>query len=653
VCVEERARARARGRAVAVRLSRLTNHKRDEQGFMHKSCDAIGIMNPFTNMKAAAATTVGDISELSLLSAADSHLHKHATQPGDAGDDVACSQTGNLLGLAPSRTTSVLCAADKSTMDEIDSHPDCNASYMLDGPDIHMHSKQSCASLQSKAASAEVAAVVASAVIETDAQLHLPLGGVLNVRLEASSTRRSDKILLEEKGDSSRPDGLGEPADISKSSLPRSRGAHALPRSAQQPGADEPYAAMHAAIHAAVDAAYASHCHSPPRYEDDFDLSAAQLCVAPEHRTVWTFVPMDLSPESASVAARCVALMRACNGTWRVEVLSRATLRQFVGEGDWPDGCTEEAAFSGDFFESEQTLMNWVRLVVLLKHGGVWLDCTAFCTAPIEAWWQQPERLTLFHCMQNPLVYESWAVAAPRGHPLVHAWLDELREAHRSTQPTQPPRGYIRSVFETNPETRQRWGTGRSQTDLPARWCQLALQVAVVKQRQRIGWPALVLMIDVLDPVDGPMHRAHLYPSHQEVKPSTKCCDASEISARSTEVASDLATHALALTAHDRWFVMLSAADCEDIARRLEQRDFVAGSAVEAIGALTPGRAPSPRLIPRQASSQHEAQKDPSRQLLAEPPHSDVNESAASAPPALEKLRRRFTVLPMLMPCQR
>eukprot|EP00965_Chrysotila_dentata_P204563 6182413-Pleurochrysis_carterae.AAC.2 len=50
--------------------------------FMHKSCDAIGIMNPFTNMKAAAATTVGDISELSLLSAADSHLHKHATQPG-------------------------------------------------------------------------------------------------------------------------------------------------------------------------------------------------------------------------------------------------------------------------------------------------------------------------------------------------------------------------------------------------------------------------------------------------------------------------------------------------------------------------------------------------------------------------------------------
>ncbi|HEX8671696.1 MAG TPA: capsular polysaccharide synthesis protein, partial [Longimicrobium sp.] len=68
---------------------------------------------------------------------------------------------------------------------------------------------------------------------------------------------------------------------------------------------------------------------------------------------------------------------------------------------------------------------NLIRLNLLARHGGVWVDGTAFCATPLADWLPAVAQ-TGFFTFSRPgpdRLLSSWFLAAEPGHPLVLGWL--------------------------------------------------------------------------------------------------------------------------------------------------------------------------------------------------------------------------------------
>lgn len=121
-------------------------------------------------------------------------------------------------------------------------------------------------------------------------------------------------------------------------------------------------------------------------------------------------------------------LVRACAETWRrqnpgwtVRPLDRATLGDFL-----PTDAL--AHFAGKPLEPE-AFSDVVRLELLARYGGVWVDATTYCLRPLDTW--LPERMTAgFFAFARPAadrMLSSWFLAALPGSCIVHRWQEAAR----------------------------------------------------------------------------------------------------------------------------------------------------------------------------------------------------------------------------------
>ena len=96
---------------------------------------------------------------------------------------------------------------------------------------------------------------------------------------------------------------------------------------------------------------------------------------------IWSF----WEGQTPDLVLRCFESIRIHNPTRPFIVLNRATLPKFV------DLTVEFPLFRGkrgtpDDFFSVQIFADWVRLKLLDKYGGVWLDASIICTSPVDNW---------------------------------------------------------------------------------------------------------------------------------------------------------------------------------------------------------------------------------------------------------------------------
>lgn len=151
-----------------------------------------------------------------------------------------------------------------------------------------------------------------------------------------------------------------------------------------------------------------------PKEAERFDFGSA----APNERGIpkiiwayWSGVPM---PE---VVKRCVAGWRRMHPGWKIEVLDDERARALCDQ--WPDGLLNA---------SVQKQSDWLRLELLRKYGGVWLDASTILTRPLD-WILEEQRVSkcdfvgfyLERFTRNPRspVIENWFMAAPAGSPLI------------------------------------------------------------------------------------------------------------------------------------------------------------------------------------------------------------------------------------------
>lgn len=295
-------------------------------------------------------------------------------------------------------------------------------------------------------------------------------------------------------------------------------------------------------------------------YENQMNLVGAGV--------IWSFwegTPPDL-------VLRCIQSMKVNNPNRPVIVLNKTTIHDYLDEGDFP--IINGLPGNCDSFNKVQYLADWIRLTLLQKYGGIWLDASVICLGRVESWLSSDEeKMTMFPMHANQNIHGNWAMGSTMpGNPVVKAWKDEMTKALTETSLSGDPNPnkYINKSFEEFPVLYDLWNNP-APPPLPYLWPYLALQVALQRD------PTLHQHIHLLRSNDGPMYRRYL--NNPDGKPDEWI---------SERTANHLAMFPLKKERHDRWFIKLVGSDRFPVQDRLTNMRFIAGSALHHLSRIAP-----------------------------------------------------------------
>lgn len=150
------------------------------------------------------------------------------------------------------------------------------------------------------------------------------------------------------------------------------------------------------------------------------------LGVAEYPRVAWSYWDKGFGNLSA-FRKLCVETWRCLNRGWDVIILDAVTVFDYLEVCDMPaQWQVMYVAFQSDA----------VRLALLAKYGGLWVDLATICVKPFDSW--------IYDVIRSPArvediggfyfaswgveqgvsteYVENWVLAARRGHPLILAW---------------------------------------------------------------------------------------------------------------------------------------------------------------------------------------------------------------------------------------
>ena len=157
-----------------------------------------------------------------------------------------------------------------------------------------------------------------------------------------------------------------------------------------------------------------------------FESVGAAPTAARIPRRLWSYWHDDHVP---LVVRRCLENWRRQCPDWEVKLVLGSTLHRHVDLARLPAGFE-------DMTPARRS--DWLRLYLLARHGGVWVDASTILTESPE-WMRAAQAetgaeyvgyyLDGFGTPGRPPVLESWCMAAPPGMPFVLAWHAELCRA--------------------------------------------------------------------------------------------------------------------------------------------------------------------------------------------------------------------------------
>ena len=152
---------------------------------------------------------------------------------------------------------------------------------------------------------------------------------------------------------------------------------------------------------------------------------------------IWTYWNSDPA-KIPDLIRRCIQTWRDSNPGYRITVLSDADLT-----ASGPAGVDLTGPDFQKFRDNPARFSDLVRLHVLARHGGIWMDASIICTRPLD--WVQavaakgdaggnPLDLVAYYTDYNTdkamcatsRALESWFLAAPPGSRFVVDWRDEF-----------------------------------------------------------------------------------------------------------------------------------------------------------------------------------------------------------------------------------
>lgn len=146
-----------------------------------------------------------------------------------------------------------------------------------------------------------------------------------------------------------------------------------------------------------------------------------------ECKCIWMYWHQG-ETQAPALVQMCIASWRKQNPGWRVHVLDRHSLDDYVTLANEIDLSRSDLTV--------QKISNLARLYLLRQYGGVWADVTLFCVEPLDNW--LPRYLsTGFFAFRNPghdRLFDTWFLAADKDNRLLcelHARYRDLFRENR------------------------------------------------------------------------------------------------------------------------------------------------------------------------------------------------------------------------------
>lgn len=167
-----------------------------------------------------------------------------------------------------------------------------------------------------------------------------------------------------------------------------------------------------------------------------------------DHKVIWSFWHDENWPPLAIV---CIKSWMHHNPGYIINMMSMQTFGKFVEQQELPKMFSEL---------SIQHKADVIRLCVLKRFGGYWLDATLFLNQPLALLWE-PMNYDIggyngdhFQTKgSKKIVFENWFIAAPKGSQLISDWHTEyVGSFNRFTQSSYDANRteYLTELMERN-----------------------------------------------------------------------------------------------------------------------------------------------------------------------------------------------------------
>lgn len=173
---------------------------------------------------------------------------------------------------------------------------------------------------------------------------------------------------------------------------------------------------------------------------------------------MWLYWEQGLAAAPETVHL-CVRSWRERNPGWAVRVLDSASVGAELAPTDIdlhrPDLTVQKRA-------------NFIRLLLLTRHGGVWADATTYCWEPLDDWLPEAARAGFF-AFRNPgpdRLLSNWFLAAEASSELLARLLECYSDVFRgrvfdrqSHGPTRDVMATLRRYYSRDPQGTVFWTT--------------------------------------------------------------------------------------------------------------------------------------------------------------------------------------------------
>lgn len=149
-------------------------------------------------------------------------------------------------------------------------------------------------------------------------------------------------------------------------------------------------------------------------------------------KIIWScwFEGREAAPE---IVRECLRSWEDTNPGWELRCLDADTVGRYINIDDYVDLSSEDL--------TADSLSGLLSLLLLHEYGGVWVDATTFCTAPLDDWLEQAVHGGFFApASADPNIeLESWFLAAKPGNSLVAKWAARAVAYWRGRRATRDP----------------------------------------------------------------------------------------------------------------------------------------------------------------------------------------------------------------------
>jgi len=128
---------------------------------------------------------------------------------------------------------------------------------------------------------------------------------------------------------------------------------------------------------------------------------------------------------------QCKQTIVRMNPGWEVRQYSHKDIMKATGV---PSFCMRTYQLPYANKDAIKYACDWFRMYLLYNEGGVYMDMSCVCLAPLESFLDMNSTqiqgfnmsfIPDFYCMEN------WFICAPPGHDFIQRWMKETEEAHR------------------------------------------------------------------------------------------------------------------------------------------------------------------------------------------------------------------------------